>query len=97
MSNKRYVGFLCLAPDERLLLLCARHSLRCLVTCEDVLFSPLEVYNVHCKLLVFGQEELPNDRKVSKLCDYASKNPLRIPKVGKAFSSTPSVEFVCAL
>lgn len=28
-----------------------------------------------------SQEELPNDRKVSKLCDYASKNPLRIPKI----------------
>ncbi|GLT53622.1 hypothetical protein SLA2020_268810 [Shorea laevis] len=23
----------------------------------------------------------PNDRKLGKLCDYASKNPLRIPKV----------------
>ncbi|KAI5083132.1 hypothetical protein GOP47_0002875, partial [Adiantum capillus-veneris] len=27
------------------------------------------------------QEELPNDRKISKLCDYASKNPLRLPKI----------------
>eukprot|EP00250_Pteridium_aquilinum_P019525 c24467_g1_i1 orf=242-3247(+) len=28
-----------------------------------------------------SQEELPNDRKISKLCEYASKNPLRIPKI----------------
>lgn len=27
------------------------------------------------------QEESPNDRKIAKLCDYASKNPLRIPKI----------------
>ncbi|MCO5547331.1 hypothetical protein L7F22_000779 [Adiantum nelumboides] len=27
------------------------------------------------------QEELPNDRKISKLCDYASKNPLRLPEI----------------
>ncbi|XP_022869447.1 uncharacterized protein LOC111388865 isoform X2 [Olea europaea var. sylvestris] len=25
--------------------------------------------------------EEPNDRKISKLCEYASKNPLRIPKI----------------
>ncbi|CAA7404159.1 unnamed protein product [Spirodela intermedia] len=28
-----------------------------------------------------SQEEEPNDRKVGKLCDYASRNPLRIPKI----------------
>ncbi|XP_020114985.1 uncharacterized protein LOC109728855 isoform X2 [Ananas comosus] len=27
------------------------------------------------------QEEEPNDRKIGKLCEYASKNPLRIPKI----------------
>ena len=27
------------------------------------------------------QEEEPNERKISKLCEYAAKNPLRIPKV----------------
>ncbi|KAA8520232.1 hypothetical protein F0562_014488 [Nyssa sinensis] len=26
-------------------------------------------------------DEEPNDRKISKLCEYASKNPLRIPKI----------------
>ncbi|KAM7264985.1 hypothetical protein ACFE04_002668 [Oxalis oulophora] len=26
-------------------------------------------------------EEGPNDRKISKLCEYAAKNPLRIPKI----------------
>ncbi|KAF5183087.1 Armadillo-type [Thalictrum thalictroides] len=26
-------------------------------------------------------EEEPNDRKISKLCEYASKNPMRIPKI----------------
>ncbi|KAK9283316.1 hypothetical protein L1049_011555 [Liquidambar formosana] len=28
-----------------------------------------------------SQDEEPNDRKISKLCVYASKNPLRIPKI----------------
>lgn len=28
-----------------------------------------------------SQDEAPNDRKISKLCEYASKNPLRIPKI----------------
>ncbi|KAL8536877.1 hypothetical protein ACS0TY_006028 [Phlomoides rotata] len=28
-----------------------------------------------------SQEEEVNDRKIGKLCDYASKNPLRIPKI----------------
>ncbi|XP_072952625.1 protein SEMI-ROLLED LEAF 2-like [Typha angustifolia] len=28
-----------------------------------------------------SQEEEPNDRKIGKLCEYASKNPLRIPKI----------------
>lgn len=27
------------------------------------------------------QEEEPNDRKIGKLCEYAAKNPFRIPKV----------------
>ncbi|XP_074591589.1 protein SEMI-ROLLED LEAF 2-like isoform X2 [Curcuma longa] len=28
-----------------------------------------------------SQEEEPNDRQISKLCEYASRNPLRIPKI----------------
>ncbi|PKA47054.1 hypothetical protein AXF42_Ash011728 [Apostasia shenzhenica] len=28
-----------------------------------------------------SQDEQPNDRKISKLCEYASRNPLRIPKI----------------
>ncbi|PSS01816.1 Protein EFR3 B like [Actinidia chinensis var. chinensis] len=28
-----------------------------------------------------SQEEEPNDRKIGKLCEYAAKNPLRIPKI----------------
>ncbi|XP_027351088.1 uncharacterized protein LOC113862158 [Abrus precatorius] len=31
-----------------------------------------------------NQEEGANDRKIGKLCDYASKNPLRIPKIVNA-------------
>ncbi|KAK6289723.1 hypothetical protein POUND7_001264 [Theobroma cacao] len=31
-----------------------------------------------------NQEEGPNDRKIGKLCDYASKNPLRIPKISNS-------------
>ncbi|URD94050.1 Cyclin-related protein [Musa troglodytarum] len=28
-----------------------------------------------------SQDEEPNDRKISKLCEYVSRNPLRIPKI----------------
>ncbi|KAL9280173.1 unnamed protein product [Arabidopsis thaliana] len=28
-----------------------------------------------------SQDEQPNDRKIGKLCEYAAKNPLRIPKI----------------
>ncbi|XP_062117696.1 protein SEMI-ROLLED LEAF 2 isoform X2 [Humulus lupulus] len=28
-----------------------------------------------------NQEEGPNDRRIGKLCEYAAKNPLRIPKI----------------
>ncbi|KAL3632475.1 hypothetical protein CASFOL_025459 [Castilleja foliolosa] len=31
-----------------------------------------------------SQEEEPNDRKIGKLCEYASKNPLRIPKIANS-------------
>ncbi|KAL2608505.1 hypothetical protein R1flu_027078 [Riccia fluitans] len=30
-----------------------------------------------------SQDELPNDRKIGKLTEYASKNPLRIPKIAE--------------
>jgi len=35
---------------------------------------------MHDSYRVWQEAEL-NDRKIGKLCDYASKNPLRIPKV----------------
>ncbi|KAG0481879.1 hypothetical protein HPP92_009963 [Vanilla planifolia] len=28
-----------------------------------------------------SQDEEPNDRRIGKLCDYAAKNPLRLPKI----------------
>ncbi|KAL6505973.1 hypothetical protein OROHE_022692 [Orobanche hederae] len=31
-----------------------------------------------------SQEEEPNDRKIGKLCEYAAKNPLRIPKIANS-------------
>ncbi|KAL7097914.1 hypothetical protein ACP275_10G173100 [Erythranthe tilingii] len=31
-----------------------------------------------------SQEEEPNDRKIGKLCEYAAKNPLRIPKIAES-------------
>ncbi|KAI3472191.1 hypothetical protein Pfo_029679 [Paulownia fortunei] len=31
-----------------------------------------------------SQEEEPNDRKIGKLCEYAAKNPLRIPKIASS-------------
>ncbi|GAV57300.1 hypothetical protein CFOL_v3_00838 [Cephalotus follicularis] len=31
-----------------------------------------------------SQEEGPNDRKIGKLCEYAAKNPLRVPKITNA-------------
>ena len=42
--------------------------------------------NIHMFLykfqhVVIWQDAEPNDRKIGKLCEYASRNPLRIPKV----------------
>ncbi|CAL5417014.1 unnamed protein product [Camellia sinensis] len=34
-----------------------------------------------------SQDAEPNDRKIGKLCEYASKNPLRIPKQGRNVKS----------
>lgn len=34
------------------------------------------------------QDAEPNDRKIGKLCEYASKNPLRIPKASFIFLLT---------
>ncbi|XP_042485763.1 protein SEMI-ROLLED LEAF 2-like [Macadamia integrifolia] len=34
-------------------------------------------------ILPRSQDAEPNDRKIGKLCEYASKNPLRIPKITK--------------
>ncbi|KAJ4978796.1 hypothetical protein NE237_009576 [Protea cynaroides] len=31
-----------------------------------------------------SQDEEPNDRKIGKLCEYASKNPMRIPKIANS-------------
>ncbi|KAL6523251.1 hypothetical protein OROGR_016854 [Orobanche gracilis] len=31
-----------------------------------------------------SQEEKPNERKIGKLCEYAAKNPLRIPKIANS-------------
>ncbi|WCJ41358.1 ARM repeat superfamily protein [Euphorbia peplus] len=33
------------------------------------------------EILPRNQEAEPNDRKIGKLCDYVSKNPLRVPKI----------------
>jgi hypothetical protein len=45
-----------------------------------------ELYWFWFQLLFTGwQEEGPNDRKIGKLCDYAARNPLRIPKVIKCW------------
>ena len=38
----------------------------------------LKVYVFH---VVVWQDAEPDDRKIGKLCEYASRNPLRIPKV----------------
>lgn len=49
-----------------------------------------KIYNKHKKVILFHlfwtinvkiQDGEPNDRMIAKLCDYASKNPIRIPKV----------------
>lgn len=45
-----------------------------------MLFVPSVVVSLNYPKM-FLQDEEPNDRKISKLCEYASKTPLRIPKV----------------
>lgn len=41
--------------------------------------------------VVIWQDAEPNDRKIGKLCEYASRNPLRIPKVVAFFLLFPIV------
>lgn len=43
-----------------------------------VLFETLIIFLINNIKLQDGE---PNERKIGKLCEYASKNPLRIPKV----------------
>lgn len=40
-------------------------------------------------LYVKLQDGQPNDRMIGKLCEYASKNPMRIPKVHPVFIVVP--------
>lgn len=63
-------------------------SRRVVPTCASCIFCPalrsrsrLPVKRYKKLLADVFQEELPNDKKISKLCDYASKNPLRLPKI----------------
>ncbi|KAL3815091.1 hypothetical protein ACJIZ3_016359 [Penstemon smallii] len=43
---------------------------------------PVKRYkNLLADIFPKNMEEEPNDRKISKLCEYASKNPLRVPKI----------------
>ncbi|CAI0404679.1 unnamed protein product [Linum tenue] len=43
---------------------------------------PLKRYkNLLSDIFPRSPDEQPNDRKIGKLCEYASKNPLRIPKI----------------
>ncbi|CAL1371684.1 unnamed protein product [Linum trigynum] len=43
---------------------------------------PLKRYkNLVSDIFPRSPDEQPNDRKIGKLCEYASKNPLRIPKI----------------
>ncbi|KAG9145043.1 hypothetical protein Leryth_018334 [Lithospermum erythrorhizon] len=43
--------------------------------------QPLKRYKWLMSDIFRSAEGEPNDRKISKLCEYASKNPLRIPKI----------------
>lgn len=42
-----------------------------------------------------NQEEGPNDRKIGKLCEYAAKNPLRIPKITNTLEQRCYKELRC--
>lgn len=44
--------------------------------------QPVKRYkNLIADIFPRNQDEEPNDRKIGKLCEYAAKNPLRIPKI----------------
>ncbi|XP_012573225.1 protein SEMI-ROLLED LEAF 2 isoform X2 [Cicer arietinum] len=65
----------------------------CCYVCPALRASSRQPVKRYKKLLadIFprNQEAEPNDRKIGKLCDYASKNPLRIPKI------TNNLEQIC--
>lgn len=52
----------------------------------SILLSHLNLLYAYLFSNYICQDAEPNDRKIGKLCDYASKNPLRIPKVSTSFS-----------
>ncbi|KAM0938135.1 hypothetical protein DsansV1_C23g0175011 [Dioscorea sansibarensis] len=44
--------------------------------------QPVKRYKkILSEIFPWSQDEEPNDRMIAKLCEYASKNPLRIPKI----------------
>ncbi|XP_044437856.1 protein SEMI-ROLLED LEAF 2 isoform X4 [Triticum aestivum] len=44
--------------------------------------QPVERYKkILAEIFPRTQDEEPNDRRIGKLCEYAAKNPLRVPKI----------------
>jgi hypothetical protein len=56
----------------------------CFVKSLQCVYKKKGLYNVSasCKSPCSSfQDEGPNDRKIGKLCEYISRNPMRVPKV----------------
>lgn len=52
---------------------------------------------MHTKSVFCVQEGQPSERKLVKLCEYAGKNPIRIPKVKIMVSAVCVCVCVCFL
>ncbi|OIV90896.1 hypothetical protein TanjilG_15629 [Lupinus angustifolius] len=55
------------------------------VCCPALRSSSRQPVKRYRKLIadIFPKDELPNERKIVKLCEYAARNPFRIPKIAK--------------
>lgn len=74
INNKQDFDRPGLSFDESICLIICPYVLSCLLLCT---YEPITLKTY----LYAFQDGSPSDRKIVKLCEYAAKNPFRLPKV----------------